>query len=336
MRKKLNMNKITTKWSWLLPAVVLGLTISACGGDDDDDIIDNGGGEPEQPVDPTPVFSVQLYSFERAIGTRLGFTNEDVRSEDIAGQPYWYRMTNIDQTVYKSIEWEVYPSTGQAAQGIKQLVATLADDYPATTEQIVEYLNRHVLLSAANGVWKYSNDANEGRQDWQLEFTASKRELHYYNVNEPPFADFSRYIGKDIKAVGWGTVDATGHFLNYTPHGYLDGMINSVSMFADWAVDENDYVLDYCAVQTITVELLANLDDDKVVSIGKYLRRRYGEPVSTDSSNYWFIIENYEDRANGLAIGFRGGENREQKQSSNKSAIPVVGTVYQVLYSKLK
>lgn len=312
-------------------AVVLSMGLAACGGGDDE-TPGEAPETPETPVVPETPFSVQLYSFEKGIGGNIKLVDTSLTWEynETTGRD---RVTNADASVYKSIEYETYPRLGQAAQGIKLIVVELADEYPATTEQLVDYLQvRHVQLSSENGVWTFSDTANPDNQRYQLTFTAAKRQLQYLYVNEPAFTDFSGYMGKDIKTVGWGNVDATGNFLEYSPYGGLDGMINSVSMSADWAYNDAGQRLDWKAVNLITVEFTVDMDNEKVVLVGQDLRRRYGEPVSYDSTKYFFSVETYHDKEHNLIITLRGQTDRQQKVRSRT----VTGTVWQVVYSPLK
>jgi hypothetical protein len=318
----------------VIMATVSGFSLVSCG-DDNDDSFTNGR---EQTVNPEqePSFSVQLYSFEKGIGGNIQLVDSELKEEYNEANGL-YRVTNADATVYKSIEYESYPRIGQAAQGIKRIVVVLSNDYPATTEQLTEYLNaRHVLLSATNGVWTFSNSSDADRQRYQLTFTSASRSLEYVYVNEPAFVDFSGYLGKDIQKVGWGKVDETGNFLTYAPHGQLDGIVWTVDMFADWAYDNNGRRQDWKAVKTITVEFVIGLElyGPKIQSVIKYLSRIYVDDDSGTFGNYpnVKVYRDYHDAAKTMKITLSWG-NATQK---DENGVEREGVVYQVFYEPYK
>lgn len=312
-------------------AVMLCGSFAACGDDDDDNpATDN----PEEQPTPEPTFAVQLYSFELGIGSTLSKISSNLTSEGIEDASYRSRVTNADPSVYESIEYEQYPTMGQAAQGIKEITVILADEYPATTEQLVEYLHlRHYMLSDGdeNGVWTFSNTADTNKQKYVLTFTASARKLVYIYVNEPLFLDFSGYLGTDIKKVGWGSVDNTGNFLTYTPHALRDGYVWEVNMTADWAYNNKGQRQNWKAVKTITVEFELNLEDEKVNNILDYLYRVYVYDDMWDGKYSWGY--NYHDEAKTMKIYYSHMYEASQK---NRQGVEHKGVLHKVTYEQYK
>lgn len=304
----------------IMMVAILGTSVASCGSDDDEPIAPE---TPNEQPDSEPPFVVRLYNFERGIGANLSAISLTLKSESIEGARLCERVTNADSSIYKSIEYERYPTSGQAAQGIKEITVVLADEYPATTEQLIEYLQRHHMISEEEDVWKFSNSVDPDKQKFILTFTASARKLVYTYVNEPLFLDFSQYLGTDIRKVGWGSIDGTGNFLTYTPHGLRDGYVWEVHMFADSGYDNK--------VKSVTVQFELDLEYEKADSIIQYLNRIYiYYGMWEEKHGYGY---NYYNEEKTMIITYRVRHNMNQK---NRAGVIHTGELHEVLYSPYK
>ncbi len=262
---------------------MLSMGFIACGSGDDDE--DTGPNNPNEQNNPERPFHVEFYNFQNGLGATIRNISSGLEAES-TGEACRYRVTNADATVYKSIEYEEYPSTGQAAQGIKEITVVLADNYPATVEQIVGYYQYLNMFSSENGIWKFCDSEEPNKANFEIVYTAAARKLVYTLLNEPLFLDFSSYLGKDIQSVGWGKVDDTGNYLTYEPRGLRDGMVWSVNMFADWAYNKAGQRQEWKAVNLIIVEFVKGWDRETLTKVFDYLNRTYIYVGSESVGNY--------------------------------------------------